>query len=263
KVSASATSSRMVKVASTSDSLRMRRMSPALQLPNFGSVYVLPSCSKVNTSSVDSFLRSCVFLAVISASSRGRRECAERLDAGAGPRTPPPRVSRGRNQRAVELLHTGRLAVVSEDATVWVSRDGHLVANRLTRGIHLVTDLGHLTRRDVDPNEIGAVDDIDDEALAAAGARRHDRHRSVDRVHIGPVVETHRLSLGLHHPEREADRCLGNDLAQHVSVLPRPQLLSRPLAGLRDPILADIAEIVEPDRRGVRISRRGGGGRPD
>src|SRR5690606_24993953 len=206
KVSASATSSRMVKVASTSDSLRMRRMRPVLQLPNFGSAYVLPSCSKVNTSSVDSFLRSCGFLAVLSASSRGRRECAERLDAGAGPRTPPPRVSRGRNQRAVELLHTGRLAVVSEDSAVWVGRDGHLVADRLTGCVHLVTDLGDLARRDVDPNEFGTVDDVDNEALATAGARRNNRHRTVGIVHIGSIVEAHRLSLGLHHTERVADR---------------------------------------------------------
>src|SRR5690606_25172663 len=63
--SGDATASRIVNVASTSSSLRPWRNRPIGQFPNFGSVYVFPFHSKVNTSSSVGVLRPCVYLTVM------------------------------------------------------------------------------------------------------------------------------------------------------------------------------------------------------
>src|SRR5690554_2995577 len=182
------------------------------------------------------------------------------------PSNPPPRVYQSLlNERAVELLDVRGLTVSGLDRAGRVGGDGDLVADGLTAGVDLLAYLGDLGVWEVGADEVGAVDDIDDEALASAGARRDDRHRAVERVHIGAIVQRDRFGLGFHQPERIGHRRFGDDLAQDVSILPCAELLSAPLPSFSYPILVHIAEIGETvlGRVAVGISRWGRAGFPN
>src|SRR5690606_11114373 len=137
---------------------------------------------------------ACVEPSLTLLARMARMDARIRRGHGGGSEQPTPVPGSGAaDQAGVELLDAGRLPAVGEDRARRVGGDGHLVADRLTGGVDLLPDLGHLAVGDVRPDEVGAVDDIDDEALASAGARRDDRHRAVERVHVGAVVERDRL----------------------------------------------------------------------
>src|SRR5690606_39054896 len=177
--SGDATASRIVNVASTSSSLRTWRNRPIGQFPNFGSVYVFPFHSKVNTSSSVGVLRPCVFLTVMispNAASKLHGMCWTR---GARSAHPAPARLSNLSQRRIPLFHRGRPPFRGQDLSRWVGGNGHLVSNGLPTGVHLLADLGHFAFGNVRSNKIVPVDHVKDIRLAAAGFRRDDHYRPV------------------------------------------------------------------------------------
>ncbi len=107
--------------------------------------------------------------------------------------------------------------------------------------------------RDVDADDLRAVNDVEDKRLAATRLARVNLDRTIRRDNRA-VILLDRLLLRLNEREVEGDARLSDRLPDQGAVLPGPDLIRRTIARLSDTRITQVTEILEVDAE--RASRR-------
>src|SRR5690625_1302409 len=117
---------------------------------------------------------------------------------------------------------------------------------------------GDLAVRPVKAGDLVAVDVVDNNGTEAAGRTRDELHTPVDRNDLRAVEQREGVGVRLDHRELHGDAGLGGDHADNVRVLPRDDVVGRPLAGLHDTVGVKESDVTPGALKGrFCVARRG------